>query len=262
MCASFESKIDHRQLYDRFPHLKLSESLRLAFEKDAVLEFKVSGFLKTNEAPVLRSHLNVLEFISMNYSLCPSWSKEFPCKWSSYNARLERPTTDTKGPTEKSTQKNTGKKTTERIFEVPTWRGPFKRGQSCLVPLSRAIESAYFGSMAGHMMAFSSETHENLFAAGIWDEWSDTQTGVSKLGFALLTDDPDPFVLAAGHDRSLVILEKSSELEWLENSKMSGPDRFSFLRKNRIIPKWRVEKIRPLAKGWEKKAPAAQGSLF
>src|SRR5690606_26241174 len=86
----------------------------------------------------------------MDFSLTPSWSKEYPAAFSTYNARLNRPKTK-KIPGKKSSeplQDKAGQFVFEYIYEMPTWREPFKQ-RRCLVPVSEFVESCYRGEYAG-----------------------------------------------------------------------------------------------------------------
>lgn len=210
----------------------------------------VRGFIKTDLAPVLLAEDNKLVLKEMNYSLCPSWSKEFPYPWTTYNARMERPklkkfpTSSTKVPTE-----------TEFIYEVPTWRDSFTKGKTCLVPMQGAIESSYFGSHAGKIIQFSQKNNELFFVVGIYDTWVDKKTGEIKQTFALITDNPSQFFFDCGHDRSIFCIDPEYYESWLFDQSKTAKQRFDFLRNGRINLNWDVSTEREMKKGWEKRAP-------
>lgn len=236
MCAQFILKTEANELSKRFG-IKIPEPFNF--------DIRVRGYIKTDFAPVIVEKHGSVQIKEMMFSLCPSWSKEFPCKWSTYNARMERP--HPKIP-EKS----------EFIYEVPTWRESFNSGKTCLIPMNAAIESSYFGIQAGNMIKLKTKCDNLFFVAGLWSEWVDKSTGEVKETFTLITDDPYKFFFECGHDRSVFVINEQQHDEWLANKDFKPKDRFKFLRDNRISLDWDVSIDRPMAKGWEKKKPTAQ----
>lgn len=205
-------------------------------------EIRPRGFMKTDLAPVIVEKDGEVQVREMAFSLCPSWSKEFPCKWSTYNARMER-------------QNEKDSAETEYIYEIPTWREPFNSGKTCLVPMNAAIESSYFGTHAGNMIQLKEKNDEIFFAVGLWSEWLDKATGEIKETFALITDDPYEFFYECGHDRSVFVIQPESCKDWLVNKSYSSKQRFEFLRESRINLNWDVRVDRQMAKSWQKRAP-------
>ena len=234
MCAHFTLKAKANELAKKFK-IKISEDL----------DFNVSvrGFMKTELAPIILFDKNRAIIKEACFSLVPSWSKEFPVKFTTYNARLERENPKTGKP--------------EFIYEVPTWKDSFSKGKTCFVPMNFAFESSYFGSHAGHIIKFSTTSETVFFAAGLYSEWLNKETGEVKETFTLLTDDPYPYFFKAGHDRSIIALDESVYDQWL-SSKMEPKERLLFLRKNRIDLDWKVETDRPMKAGWEKRAPTSE----
>lgn len=234
MCAQFVLKINADQISKKFG-IKISNDI----------DFNISprGFLKTDLAPIIIFENNKLIIKESCFSLCPSWSKDFPCNFTTYNARLERVNSKTKK--------------TEYIYQVPTWKDSFNSGKTCLIPMQKAIESSYFGTHAGNMIGFKLKNDEVYYALGIFNEWVNKSTGEIHNTFALLTDDPYAFFFKSGHDRSIFLIDDSKINQWLEDSQMKPQDRFNFLRNNRIDKNWEVEIERPLKEGWQKRAPSA-----
>lgn len=212
----------------------------------AEIDLRPQGFLKTSKGPVIfqNSH-NQLEIRMMNFSLCPSWSKEFPAKFTTYNARMERPRKDFPDRSEK-------------IFEIPSWKDAFIKGQTCLVPMTSAIESSYFGKSAGKIVGFHRQDKGVFFAAGLYNEWIDRLSGEVHDTFTLITDDPYEFFFEHGHDRSVFIMKPEFYEKWLTGKEMKPQERFDFLRENRINLEWDVTTDREMKEGWEKRAPSAE----
>lgn len=219
-----------------------SESI-LQESGNQAIDLRPQGFLKTNLAPVIfqNSHQQ-LEIKMMNFSFCPSWSKEFPVKFTTYNARMERPHPKIKDKT-------------EYIYEVPTWKEAFIKGQTCLVPMTSAIESSYFGKSAGKMIGFHQKNSDVFFVAGLYNEWVNKTSGEIHDTFTLITDNPYRFFFEHGHDRSVFVINPDVNLIWLTDKKMTPQERFQFLRQNRVSLEWDVTVEREMKSGWEKRAP-------
>lgn len=234
MCAHFTMKAKANEIASKLG-IKISE--------DIEYNVSVRGFMKVEKAPIILFEDGKLVIKEAAFSLCPSWSKEYPFKSSTYNARLERENPKQPG-------------VTQLIYEVPTWRESFSSGKTCLVPMQDAIESCYFGTHAGQMVRFSTKNRDLFFAIGLYSEWLDKKTGEVIDTFTLLTDDPYEFVFKSGHDRSFLLIEPTKNEEWLTNRFLKPQERLKFIRSNRVpLPTWRVETERHLKADWSKRAP-------
>lgn len=215
---------------------ELTERLNLTILEEILFPNRV---VPSSKAPVVTKRPEGRDLRTMRFGLIPSWSKEPNVKFATYNARLM------------SDDKKTGKQVP--IYEKPTWRSAFQT-RHCLVPMTTFIEPIYDGELAGNMVSFGREDQGILIAAGIWEEWANTSTGEVIPSFAILTDDPLPFVEKLGHDRSPVFLKDTIFDEWL-NPRKDGPKEFiKLLRENKEVPPLVAAIDRPLAKGWERRA--------
>ena len=184
------------------------------------------------KAPVITKYNNQHSLRLMSYSLIPSWSKIAKPKFTTYNARLDRP------------GKQSGK--LELIYEAPTWSKPF-RSQRCIVPLSGFFESCREGSHAGNMVKFSNKDESDLLlAAGVYDRWTDRSTGEIIDSFAILTDDPVPFIQEVGHDRQPVFLSLDNAYKWLDHSALPFKVAYEFLKMHQLPIDYKVRDIRKL----------------
>ena len=169
-------------------------------------ELRAHGFLKKERAPVVFADETGNCVVEEKYfSLCPAWSKQWPFAFETYNARLSR-AKRTRVAGEKYSRPvldEKGNAVEEFIFSVPSFRDAFNSGQTCLVPISAAVESCYFGLSAGHIVRFSPREDSFLFALGLYNDWVDPASGEIIPTFTLLTDAPDRFVHSHGHDREL-----------------------------------------------------------
>jgi putative SOS response-associated peptidase YedK len=161
----------------------------------------------------------------MRFSLLPSWSKEPKVKFATHNARLET------------------------VAEKPTWKRPFLSNH-CIVPMSSFIEPIYEGRLAGNMVEFQSSAL--MCAAGIYDSWTDRNTGEVIESFAVITAEPCDYVREIGHDRQPVFLNREDALAWTNLE--GGAKQFtSFLTERAVVPQLTAEIERPLKSGWEKR---------
>lgn len=223
------------------------------------ISLRSHGFLKKESAPVV--FLNADKKITVEYkffSLCPSWSKQWPFPFETYNARLSRPKKN-KDPITgewKNVLDVNGHIIEEYIYSVPSFRDAINTGQTCLVPISGAVESCYFGLSAGHVVRFCPKDDSVMFALGIWNDWINPISGEIVPTFTLLTDAPDPFVFRHGHDRGVIAVDPAVWNEWLDGRTMNGRQRLLFAREKRILPQWRCETERELKSGWQRRAPS------
>jgi len=208
MCSQFENLI---------PIAKLAAYTHSIFDDQVASlswEPHVYPYAKT---PVVTRYNQTNSIRLMSYSLVPSWSKTSKPKFSTYNARLDRP-----GHGD----------SLELIYNTPTWRTPFKE-QRCLVALTGFFESCRQGSHAGFTVKFTpGNPDELLFAAGVWDKWTDHTTGEIIHSFAILTDAPCAYILRVGHDRQPVFLNLANADTWLNTEALPAAEAYNFLKTN------------------------------
>ena len=183
------------------------------------------------KAPVITKYNQHNLIRLMNYSLVPAWSKSAKPKFSTYNARLDRPAQGD---------------VLELIYNTPTWRKPFLK-QRCLVPLTGFFESCRVGTHAGNIVKFTAENPAQiLLAAGIWDKWTDYATGEIIYSFAIITDNPCDFILDVGHDRQPVFLTLENAQVWLNTETLPADKAYDYLKENQESIKYSVTNYKPL----------------
>jgi putative SOS response-associated peptidase YedK len=164
----------------------------------------------------------------MQFSLVPSWSKEPKVKFATHNARIET------------------------IAEKPTWKGPLQNRRA-LVPITRFIEPIYTGKYAGNMVQFHEPEDSVLYAAAIWDSWTNKETGEVIESFSIITGEPPKFIADIGHDRCPVFVTKDIADQWLEPVKKPADELIKLLNENSARLHLTVDIDRPLKSGWEKR---------
>ncbi|MBS1982761.1 MAG: SOS response-associated peptidase family protein [Bdellovibrionales bacterium] len=103
------------------------------------------------------------------------------------------------------------------------------------------------------MVAFASDSAPLLTAAGIWEEWISPETGEVVRSFALLTDEPMPFVAQTGHDRSPLFLTDEGAQRWLSSDGENPAALKKLLQRYKFVPKLSAHVYRPLKDGLQKR---------
>jgi putative SOS response-associated peptidase YedK len=127
----------------------------------------------------------------MRWGLVPSWwSKPLKeLKLATFNARAET------------------------VAQKPFFRGPFKRNR-CLIPVSGYYEwqDTPGGKQPWYFTA--RDGSPALTIAGLWDEWTNPETGKPLKSCTMIITEPNKFV-AEVHDRMPVLLTEKQFEPWL-----------------------------------------------
>ncbi|WP_371329043.1 SOS response-associated peptidase [Polaromonas sp. AER18D-145] len=118
----------------------------------------------------------------------------------------------------------------ERLATAWTFRGPWKRGQRCLVP-AESFDEPYWGTGKNIWWRFSRADGDPWALAGIWSEWTDPATGECDFSYSLITQNCDAHpLLRAMHrpgpttagdkadKRAVVPLEREHWDQWLNGT--------------------------------------------
>jgi putative SOS response-associated peptidase YedK len=241
MCAGAQLTASAREIIQAAAaaglDVRLADSLR-----DASWDHRVWGFGHWDSATRAKSfettpaiiatatgpELHVLEF-----SLTPAWAREYPLKASTYNARCNRP----KRPPAGGKTRRAGEQSPlfEYVYEYPAYRSAWASGRFCLVPLTAGIESSYAGAFDQQRFSFSLRDGGLMFLLGLWDEWTDRNSGEVHRGFALLTAYPQTAMRQYGHHREVVMVDHVIWPALLDGSRKTGADYQTILR-HRLDP--------------------------
>jgi putative SOS response-associated peptidase YedK len=104
------------------------------------------------------------------------------------------------------------------------------------------------------MVRFFLSDETLLFAAAIWDAWTNKVTGELIESFAIVTSTPDSFISPTGHDRMPAFLESNAFEQWLNPLPLPIAQLTSLLLNSQPRLALKVEIDRPLRAGWEKRA--------
>jgi len=102
------------------------------------------------------------------------------------------------------------------IISKPSFRVPIRR-QRCLVLADAFMEGPDDRKLSDPYLVYLRK-HERPFAfAGIWDCWTDPNTGVARYGFAIITTAANGVTQRIGHSRCPAILTRDQEATWLDS---------------------------------------------
>jgi putative SOS response-associated peptidase YedK len=167
--------------------------------------------------PVITSH-SPNEISRMFWGLIPFWAKDHKQKFSTINARAET------------------------AAKSPTYREPFRR-RRCIIPATGFYEPDKINYAKSpfpwHFFQFKDQRMFGI--AGLYDVWTDKETGKEIRSYTIITTEPNELV-GQFHDRMPVILKRGNEADWL-NPDMVEPERIqSFLKPYPAsdMEEWRV----------------------
>lgn len=151
-------------------------------------------------APVITSD-KPKELQFFQFGLTPSWAKK---KMYLFNARSE-------GDGNKENDPNyTGGK---GIISKPSFRKPI-RSQRCLIIADAFIEGSTKEGLDKPFVVYLKQRRP-FALAGIFDRWTNHETGEIVESFAIITTTPNQLLQKIPHHRSPVILAERDEKRWL-----------------------------------------------
>lgn len=101
------------------------------------------------------------------------------------------------------------------------WKGQYGRTHGLMVA-SRFYENVEGPDGRNRILEFVPQTGEPMLIACLWSHWTDPKGQESPLySFAAITDDPEPEVAAAGHDRTIINIKPEHVGAWLSPEQLS-----------------------------------------
>lgn len=111
-----------------------------------------------------------------------------------------------------------------------SFKGPWARGQRCLIP-ALDYDEPYWGTGRNMWWRFARRDQAPWALAGLWNEWTEPETGEVVLSYTMLTQNcdahpllnrmhkPDPSLPADAQDkRSVIPIERADWNTWLHGS--------------------------------------------
>lgn len=139
------------------------------------------------------------EVVLGEFGLVPEWSKQRTNKYATFNAR------------------------SETVATLASYKGPWARGQRCIVPADVVVEPDW-RSGKNIPTGIRRADDEPMGIAGLWDQWLDRETGEILLSFTMLTINADGHALMRNfhrpgdEKRMVVILPEAAYDAWLSGS--------------------------------------------
>jgi putative SOS response-associated peptidase YedK len=94
------------------------------------------------------------------------------------------------------------------------WKGQFGHSHGLMV-VNTFYENVE-GPAGNQVLQFTPRTGEPMLVACLWSHWTDTKgEEPDLLSFAAITDEPEPEVAAAGHDRTIINIKPEHVEAWL-----------------------------------------------
>jgi len=138
------------------------------------------------------------------FGFTPAWAKK---KMYVINARSEGDHNKENDP------KYSGAK---GILSKPMFRKAI-RSQRCLVIADAFIEGTVTKKLSEPYLVYRGGVKRPFAMAGIWDEWTDKESGEITSSFAIITTPPNALLQKIPHHRSPLILSKENEQKWISN---------------------------------------------
>jgi putative SOS response-associated peptidase YedK len=111
----------------------------------------------------------------------------------------------------------------DRLNEVRWWRNLYGKKHGLLV-MRRFYEHVEGAGGRSMILEFREEPEQDLLVPCLYDRNEEGQYPLDSFG--LITDDPNPEVLAAGHDRTPIVIRPDAIDEWLDTRTFGGADTF------------------------------------
>lgn len=141
------------------------------------------------------------------FGLTPHWAKK---KMYVINARSEGDQNKANDP------RYTGAK---GIIQKPMFRKAI-RSQRCLIIADAFVEGTVQEKLNKPHLVYRAGKKRPFALAGIWDDWTDPNTGEISRSFAIITTAPTPLMQQIPHHRSPLILNQEEERKWIDNTLM------------------------------------------
>ncbi len=155
-------------------------------------------------APVIASDLpGELQYFKFGFT--PAWAKK---EMYVINARSE-------GDHNKANDR--GYNGARGIISKPMFRQSI-RSRRCLVVADAFIEGPEKEKLSKPYVVYLRNKVRPFAMAGIWDEWTNAETGEIVRSFAIITTVANDVLHAIGHHRSPVILPRERERAWLDTA--------------------------------------------
>ncbi len=143
----------------------------------------------------------------MQFGLTPFWAKK---RSYFFNARAEGDHNKENDPMYRGPL---------GIIKKPSFRSSI-RYKRCLILADGFIEGPMKEKLDKPFVIYRRDSKPFAFA-GIWDDWTDQDTGEIVQSFAIITTVANTLLRKIGHHRSPVILDEAQESQWLQGIELN-----------------------------------------
>lgn len=188
----------------RYIEVQKTETIEKRFNVQATADFEFQPSYNISPgqmAPVITNE-NPDKLQLFQFGLTPFWSKK---TMYLFNARAEGDKNKSNDPHYKGSRE---------IFRKPAFRKPI-RSQRCLVIADAFIEGTTKEGLNKPFVIYLRNKKRPFAFAGIWDQWTNKDTGEILKSFSIITTTPNELIRKLPHHRSPVILNKEDEKKWL-----------------------------------------------
>jgi len=194
MCGQYAIVSSIEKIEKKF---RLKPNEHLNFKTNVIVSPGLQGLVITNEEPKMLQ--------SFKFGFTPSWSKK---QTYVINARAE-------GDRNKDNDPNyTGAK---GIISKPFFKKAIRK-QRCLVIADCFLEGTIKEKLKKPYLVYLRNDEKPFAFAGVWDRWSNKETGEIVDNFAIITAPPNKLMLKIPHNRMPVILPQESHSRYLSES--------------------------------------------
>ena len=160
----------------------------------------------TQDLPIVRWDGSARTLAMMRWGLIPAWAKHDKIGYATFNAR------------------------SEELAGKPTFRGAWKAGRRCVVPVTGFYEWKKLDPKGKDKQPYLVRPKDGkmMALAGLWEERTLQGKDVQRT-FTVVTTSANKFMTAL-HDRMPVILDEKAIAEWL-NETETTPDEAATLMK-------------------------------
>lgn len=176
---------------------------RFSAEAEANIEYSPSYNISVGEKSLIICSDEPNKIKNAVFGMTPYWAKK---PMYLFNARAE-------GDRNKEDSQNY--RGAKEIIMKPAFRKPI-RSQRCLVIADAFIEGTKDLGLDKAYVVFLRNKQRPFAFAGIYDDWTNPDTGNTMRSFAIITVAANDFIRRLPHHRCPVILNPSEEKKWLK----------------------------------------------
>jgi putative SOS response-associated peptidase YedK len=222
MCSRInQQEITAEELMQRYDIDVIDEELQLPFD----INIGVGSY-----ALIVVNNHGMHQLVKAIFGFTPAWSKK---RTSYFNARIEG--------SDNNVENNAAYNGPYDIVKSGAFRSAFAN-RRCIVPVRSFIEGPEKEKLSEPYLVYSTE-HPLFSLAGIFEEWTNPETGEVTPTFAVLTRSACASLKKIRHHRMPVPLNTHNELAWIHEH--STDELISYCTQDEISNTWQIQTLNP-----------------